>query len=209
MKYVAVWCLGLLLPSLVQAAPYSYPPAQDPTGLSEPATVLRSGIETLTGYLDDNHGVPPAQLRHFLETQIVPYFDFSRMSYWAAGSLNRYLNPQQRQHLAVMLKGRFLNAMAEQLANYHQSRLQYLPLRGNPMAGDVTLGVRVYGVGAYPVQLDFRLYRGEQGWKVYDVMANGASAVAHYRAELAWMARQYGVEGLLARLSQQGRLPGQ
>jgi len=209
MKRVAVWCLGLLLPLLVQAAPYSYPPAQDPSGLSEPATVLRRGIETLTGYLDDNHGVPPGQLRQFLESEIVPYFDFSHMSYWAAGPLNRYLDPQQRQQLTVMLKGRFLNAMAEQLANYHQSRLQYLPPRGNPMNGDVTLGVRVFGVGAYPVQLDFRLYRGERGWKVYDVMANGASAVAHYRAELAWMTRQYGVEGLLARLAQQGVGAGQ
>jgi phospholipid transport system substrate-binding protein len=200
MKRVAVGLLGLFLPLLVQAAPYH----ADPAGLNEPATVLRRGIETLTGYLDDNRGISPTQLRRFLEAEIVPYFDFQRMSYWAAGSLNRYLSPQQNQRLTGMLKARFLNAMVGQLGHYRQSRLQYLPPRGNPLRGEVTLGVRVFGVDAYPVQLDFRLYRGQEGWKVYDVVANGASAVASYRRELALLARQQGLDGLLARLAQQG-----
>ncbi len=195
---VAFWCLGLFLPLLVQAAPNPVP--ADPTGLSEPATVLRRGVETLTGYLDNNRGIPPERLRDFLDREIAPYFDFQRMSYWAAGSLNRYLSPMQRQRLSGLLKARFLNTMVEQLGNYRQGRLEYLPLRGNPRRGDVTLGVRVRGVDAYPVQLEFRLYRGRAGWKVYDVLANGASAVAHYRNELAWLARRHGVDGLLAHL---------
>lgn len=202
MKRVVIGFLGLLLPLplLVQAAPYYVPP--DPAGLNEPATVLRHGIETLTGYLDDNHGMPPAQLRRFLEAEIVPYFDFPRMSYWAGGYLNRYLSPQQRLRLTGLLKNRFLNAMVEQLGHYRQGRLQYLPPRGNPMRGEVTLGVRVFGVNAYPVQLDFKLYRGQEGWRVYDVMANGASAVAHYRNELELLARRHGINGLLAQLEQ-------
>jgi phospholipid transport system substrate-binding protein len=200
MKLVAFWCLGLFLPLLVQAAP-NYAPA-DPSGLNEPATVLRHGIETLTGYLDNNHGIPPAQLRRFLDTEIAPHFDFQRMSYWAAGPLNRYLTPPQRQRLTVLLKARFLNAMVEQLGHYRQSRLQYLPPRGNPDRGDVTLGVRVFGADAYPAQIEFRLYRGKMGWKVYDVLANGASAVAHYRTELTVLARRHGIDGLLARLGQ-------
>lgn len=202
MKRMVVLCLGLFLPLLVQAAPY--PASQDPTGLSEPATVLRKGVETLTGYLDNNHGIPPAQLREFLDRDIAPYFDFPRMTYWAAGSLNRYLTPYQQQQLTGMVKARFLNAMVAQLGHYRQSRLQYLPVRGNPLQGDVTLGVRVFGVDSYPVQIDFRLYRGQDGWKVYDVLANGASAVAHYRNELAMLAHQYGIDGLLARLARQG-----
>jgi phospholipid transport system substrate-binding protein len=198
MKRFVVGFLGLFLPLLLQAAP-GYAPA-DPTGLSEPATVLCRGIETLTGYLEYNRGMPPVQLRQFLESEIVPYFDFQRMAYWSAGSLNRYLTQQQRQRLTWLLKARFLNAMVEQLGRYRQGRLQYLPPRGNPIYGEVTLGVRVFGVDAYPMQLDFRLYRGPQGWKVYDVMANGASAVAHYRNEFAWLARRHGIEGLLVGL---------
>jgi phospholipid transport system substrate-binding protein len=199
MKRIAAGLLGLILPWLVQAAPgYS---GLDPSGLSQPATVLRHGIETLTGYMDHHQQLPPAKLRQFLETEIVPYFDFARMSYWAAGSLNRYLTPPQRQRLRELLQARFLSAMVEQLGHYRQSRLQYLPPRGNPLHGEVTLGVRVFGVDAYPVQLDFRLYRGRDGWKVYDVVANGSSAVTSYRKELSYLVRRHGIEGLLAHLA--------
>lgn len=187
------------LPWLVQANP-AYP-SQEVDELQEPAQVLRAGVETLTGKLGKQNTLAPAQLRTFLEQKIVPYFDFNRMAFWAAGSINRHLDAKQRGQLTLLLKERFLQAMVEQLTGYQYSRIQYLRPRGNPMRGDVTLGMRVFGSSSYPVQLDFKLYRGKQGWKVYDVVANGVSAVAHYRAEFAQMANRYGIKGLISYLA--------
>ena len=199
MKKLSALLMLLWLPFVVQAGNY-YPP-QETSGLEEPARVLRAGVETLTGYLGSNKGVPPEQLRAFLEQEIVPYFDFNRMAFWAAGSVNRQLNPEQRQQLTVMLKERFLRSMAEQLSGYKHSRIQYLRPRGNPRRGNVTLGMRVFGAESYPVQIDFKLYRGKNGWKVYDVVANGVSAVNHYRNEFSQLVGRYGVQGLLASLA--------
>lgn len=198
MKRLGALLMLWWLPLAVQAD--NYYPTQEIAGLDEPARVLQTGVETLTGYLGNNQGVPPAQLRAFLEQEIVPYFDFNRMAFWAAGSVNRYLNPEQRQQLTAMLKERFLQAMAEQLSGYKHSRIQYLQPRGNPRRGNVTLGLRVFGADSYPVQLDFKLYRGESGWKVYDVVANGVSAVTHYRNEFSQLVSRYGVRGFLANL---------
>lgn len=206
MRRVALLMLGMLLPLGLQAEPpgyYQQSPSympQDGSDLARPAMVLRRGIETLTGYLDNNRGIAPQQLRQFLEQEIVPYFDFRRMAYWAAGPLNRYFTAPQRERFVLLLKERFIGAMLEQLTGYQHTQLQYLRPRGNPLAGDITLGVRVFSANSYPVQIDFRLYRGEQGWKVYDVVANGNSAVSHYRREFGMLARQYGVAGLLGRL---------
>ena len=199
MKKLSALLMLLWLPFVAQAGNY-YPP-QETSGLEEPARVLRAGVETLTGYLGSNKGVPPEQLRAFLEQEIVPYFDFNRMAFWAAGSVNRQLNPEQRQQLTAMLKERFLRSMAEQLSGYKHSRIQYLRPRGNPRRGNVTLGMRVFGAESYPVQIDFKLYRGKNGWKVYDVVANGVSAVNHYRNEFSQLVGRYGVQGLLASLA--------
>ena len=199
MKKLSALFMMLWLPLLVQAGNY-YPP-QETSGLEEPARVLRAGVETLTGYLGNNQSIPPEQLRAFLEQEIVPYFDFNRMAFWAAGSINRQLKPQQRQQLTAMLKERFLQSMAEQLSGYKHSRIQYLRPRGNPRRGNVTLGMRVFGAESYPVQIEFKLYRGNNGWKVYDVVANGVSAVNHYRNEFSQLAGRYGVQGLLAKLA--------
>jgi phospholipid transport system substrate-binding protein len=200
MKKFAVLLFMMCLPFLAQASVY-YPP-QETGGLEEPAKVLRSGVETLTGFLSEHEGVPPAQLRAFLEEKIVPYFDFQRMAFWSAGSVNRYLNPDQRNQLTAMLKERFLLTMVEQLSGYKHSRIQYLRPRGNPRRGNVTLGMRVFGADSYPVQLDFKLYRGREGWKVYDVVANGVSAVSHYRKEFSQLVSNYGVNGFIARMAQ-------
>ncbi len=199
MKKIGAFLMLLWVPFVAHAS--SYYPQQEVAGLEEPARVLRAGVETLTGYLGNNQEVPPAQLRAFLEQEIVPYFDFNRMAFWAAGSVNRHLNPEQRQRLTAMLKERFLQAMAEQLSGYKHSRIQYLRPRGNPRRGNVTLGVRVFGADSYPVQIDFKLYRGNNGWKVYDVVANGVSAVNHYRNEFSQLVNRYGVRGFLASLA--------
>lgn len=195
MAVVMLWWLPMA------AFAENYYPAQDTAGLDEPAQVLRAGVETLTGYLGNNQEGDPGQLRAFLEQRIVPYFDFNRMAFWAAGPLNRYLSPEQSGALTALLKERFLQTMAEQLSGYKQSRIQYLRPRGNPRQGDVTLGVRVFGADSYPVQLDFKLYRGNRGWKVYDVVANGVSAVSHYRNEFSQLVNRYGVDGFLASLA--------
>jgi phospholipid transport system substrate-binding protein len=194
--------MGLVLAGGVAAAPAQNPTysRQDPSGLAGPAMVLREGVETLTGYLDAHRDFTPEQLRRFLEKEIGPYFDFQRMSYWAAGPLNRYFTAHQRQRFTDLFKQRFLGSMTRQLSSYRHTRLQYLRPLGNPLQGDVTLGVRVFSDNAYPVQIDFRLHRGQKGWKVYDVMANGSSAIAHYRNEFGMLARQYGIGGLLMRL---------
>lgn len=199
MKKLSALFVLLWLPFVAQAGNY-YPP-QETSGLEEPARVLRAGVEALTGYLGNNQGVAPAQLRAFLEQEIVPYFDFNRMAFWAAGSVNRQLNPEQRQQLTVMIKERFLHSMAEQLSGYKHSRIQYLRPRGNPRRGNVTLGMRVFGAESYPVQIEFKLYRGNNGWKVYDVVANGVSAVNYYRNEFSQLVGRYGVQGLLANLA--------
>ena len=189
--------LLLLAPMAAQASAY---PAPD--DLSEPANVLRSGVEMLTGFLDKHPNANPTQLKAYLDSEIVPYFDFDRMTHWTAGPLNRYLDQAQRLRLRDILKTRFLTAMAEQLAGYRYGKIQYLRPKGNVYRGDVTLGVRVFSQYQPAVQIDFRLYHSQSGWRVYDVIANGVSAVSYYRNEFSGIARRYGIQGLLARLEQ-------
>ena len=48
-----------------------------------------------------------------------------------------------------------------------------------------------------PVRLEFRFYWSSQGWKVYDAVANGASAVAFYRSYFSRMLRRHGPDAVL------------
>ena len=197
-----VLSVALLVPLGVEAAPYGQGPMPERAAMSAPQHTLRSGIEQLRGFLARHPHVRSDELGAFVNQTLAPYFDFNYMTRWAAGPLGRYLSPPQWNALRGDLKGMFLEAMVGQLAEHPYSRIEYLRPRGNPQTGEVVLGIAVYPrSGGYPVRIDFRLYQGENGWKVFDVMAEGSSAVAHYRELFMRLAQRYGIDGMLARLS--------
>ena len=172
----------LIIPVLSNAASYD---DIERSGLMEPAQVLRSGIETLTNYMNNNNNQKSAKLAQYLDQNIAPYFDFKRMAAWAAGPSYRYMTKQQRVQLAGSIKSEFMGALATRLTGYKRSRIEYLRPQGNIARGNVTLGVNIHTGSGYPLRIDFKLYRGKQAWKVYDVVANGASAVSHFRNDFA------------------------
>jgi phospholipid transport system substrate-binding protein len=136
-------------------------------------------------------------MRKYLEIEILPFFDFERMTAWAIGPTARSLNETQKMQLTAIVKERFLASMVGQLADYQGGRIQYLRPKGNLSRGKVTLGVRIFGQQRYPAQIDFKLYASRNGWKVYDVVANQTSAVAYYRKEFRYLIQRYGVDGLI------------
>jgi phospholipid transport system substrate-binding protein len=38
--------------------------------------------------------------------------------------------------------------------------------------------------GSYPARMEFRLYRSADGWKVFDVLAQGRSVLMYYRGQM-------------------------
>ena len=168
-------------------APYPAPPVAQ----QSPAEVLKQGIEQLTDYLGQRGGPNTPPLEAFLENTIAPFFDFEYMAQWTAGPQARYMTPQQGAAMEQKLRRLFMAGMVEKLAEYRHGRVVFLRPTGNPQTGEVVLRLIAYQQGnPQPQRLSFRMYRSPRGWKVFDVSANGQSALAFYRAQFAIEARQ-------------------
>ena len=165
-----------------------------------PAQIIREGLGKLEAFLSSGESRDTNAVNHYLALEIAPYFDLEYMTRWAAGPLYRRLSPDQRMALAKGLGQLFFRNMATHLAGYQGGNISYLP---NPSSAgrETTVRVQVGGVDRPPVRIDFRMYRNEDGWKVFDVQAGGRSAVVHYRNLLANMSRQAGVQGMLNQLA--------
>lgn len=177
-----IMILGLSSP-LLSANP-AYPGYFPPPQYQVPGSMLREGLEKVMGFMARGPQ-DRQQLLAFVEQEMAPYFDFAYMNYWVMGRMQRQLSPQQAGDMQQRLKRMFLQAMAGQLAGYRHGRIQFLRPRGNPASGEVSLGIRVYSPQGHATRLDFRLHNSKQGWKVFDVAADGQSVVAHYRALFA------------------------
>jgi len=202
--WLATVVLLSLFASTAQAAPYYRYPSQTgtygqpggaPTEVA-PDQIVRQGIDRLKGFMARGGAAKPAEIQAFLDAEISPYFDFDYMAKWAGGSTYRQMNAHQRSQFAAKLKRLFFSALARNLGTYSNSQPRIDISRPRPRRGsnEVDVMTRVTQRGGYPMNLTFRFYRGAQGWRVFDVTANGTSAVAYYRKYFRQVARRGAVE---------------
>jgi phospholipid transport system substrate-binding protein len=160
-----------------------YGPAARANPGTEAAAALREGMDKLLEFLSKEEKPNKLQVAAFLDGEIAPYFDFDYMAKWVAGPGFAAMSEEQRAALAAKLEARFLGTLASRLAQYKGQRVRFLRPRPG-RRGAVSVGVAILRPGSYPSKLDFRLYRSKDGWKVYDVVANGRSAAAFFRQDL-------------------------
>ena len=154
-----------------------------------PAEILERGLQRLLAFVGGEARPDKAAIATFLDREIAPYFDFSYMAQWAGGPLWRRMTPQQRREFEGRLQQMFLGALTQRLTRYGGQQIRVLrsrPGRNN----EVTVGVAIQNPRGYPARLDFRFYRSDEGWKVFDVSANGNSALMYYRQYFRQQARR-------------------
>jgi len=162
--------------------PMPYAAAPGVNRSTEAAETLREGIDKLLEFLGQDEKPNKLQVAAFLDATIAPYFDFDYMAKWIAGSRFRDMSAKQRQAFVASLEARFLGTLATKLANYKGQQVRFFrPRRGARGAVNVTVGIM--SPGSYPSKLEFRMYKSSDRWKIYDVVANGRSAVAFYRQQ--------------------------
>jgi phospholipid transport system substrate-binding protein len=159
---------------------------------TSPDQILRQGIDRLKGFLARGGAAGRDEIRDFLDTEIAPYFDFEYMAQWAAGPLLREMSEEEKAELATRLEDMFFAALARNLGALSDPppRIEVFPPRMRPYSREVNVTARVLRPGAAPMRMQFRFYRSGEGWKVFDVTANGTSAVAYYRNYFNRQARQ-------------------
>ncbi|OOZ37508.1 hypothetical protein BOW51_01890 [Solemya velesiana gill symbiont] len=145
-----------------------------------PSAILQQGLKKLMKFVGGKQRPNPKQLAAFLNTEIAPYFDFDYMARWSSGPRWHQMNEKQRGKMASKLKQNFLGTLAKKLKGFSGQNYT-MPTTRRGRGGVVSVNVSIQNPGRYPARMKFRFYRSSDGWKVFDVEANGNSALAYYR----------------------------
>lgn len=192
------WLLaGALLSGAAQAMPHygtgvgpgpgAYMPGPQ---TANPAVALRAGVDRLLAFLGSEPRPSEDALAGFLNNEIAPFFDFDYMARSAGGRLFEQMNGDEQRAMVEDIKRSFLTKMAEKLNGYDNQQVRFLPPRAGSDRQTAQVSVAILDPGSYPARLDFRLYRSGDQWRVYDVAANGQSAIVHYRQQLMRQVQQ-------------------
>jgi phospholipid transport system substrate-binding protein len=96
------------------------------------------------------------------------------------------MSAEQRATMQQQLTTSFLNTLAQKLNTYSNQPIRYFTPRGQGR-DDVSVRAWIMQPTGIPTKLEFRFYKSKDGWKIFDVKAEGNSAVVYYRKQFREM----------------------
>lgn len=140
------------------------------------------------------------KIMHLVDTEIMPNVNFERMTSAAVGPAWRTATPDQRAQLQEQFKTLLVRTYAGALDQVSNQTVTVRPFRGSPDDTDVLVRTEVRGSGD-PVQLDYRLEKAGNSWKIYNINVLGVWLVETYRTQFAQQINAKGIDGLIAALA--------
>jgi len=139
-----------------------------------------------------------------VDGKIMPHVNFQRMTAAAVGRGWRQASPEQQKRLQEEFKTLLLYTYSGAAAQIRDQVVEYKPLRARPEDTEVIVRTVVKGKGD-PIQLDYRLEKVGEVWKIYDVNVLGAWLVQTYQSNFAEEVNANGIEGLITKLVERNK----
>ena len=139
-----------------------------------------------------------------VDAKVMPHVNFQRMTASAVGRYWRQATPVQQKGLQDEFKVLLVRTYSGALAQVKDQEVQLKPMRGGADDAEVVVRTEVRGKGD-PIQLDYRLEKTPDGWKIYDVNVLGVWLVENYRNSFAQEISAGGIDGLIAKLAERNK----
>lgn len=139
-----------------------------------------------------------------VDEKIMPNVNFARMTASAVGRHWRQATPEQQQRLQTEFKALLVRTYSGALSEVRDQTLSFKPLRMQPTDTEVVVRSEVRGRGE-PIQLDYRMEKAGDSWKIYDLNVMGLWLVETYRTQFAQEISAKGIDGLIDTLAQRNK----
>jgi phospholipid transport system substrate-binding protein len=140
-----------------------------------------------------------------VETKILPYVDFQRMTSLAAGRYWREATPDQQKQLAAEFRTLLIFTYSGALSQVKDQTVDFKPMRSSPGDTEVEVRSQVNQARGEPIQLNYRVAKTDAGWKIYDINVLGAWLVEAYKGTFASEISKGGIDGLIKTLSEKNK----
>ncbi len=139
-----------------------------------------------------------------VDAKILPSVNFTRMTSSAVGRFWRQATPEQQKQLQDEFKILLVRTYSGALGEVKDQTVTFKPMRSKPEDTEVVVRSEVRGKGE-PIQLDYRMEKTANGWKIYDINVLGVWLVETYRTQFAQEINAKGIDGLIASLVQRNK----
>jgi len=206
-RLLASLALSLAALSSATAAAESVVPAAAAATAQTPDAFIKTITAEVFATVKADKAIQSGDIRKVIQvvdTKIMPNVNFQRMTASAVGRGWRQATPEQQKRLQDEFKTLLVYTYAGAVSQIKDQTIEYKPMRNRPEDTDVVVRTVVRGKGD-PVQLDYRLEKAGDGWKIYDVNVLGAWLVQTYQSSFAQEVNASGIDGLIGKLVERNK----
>ncbi len=195
------WICALGLATLVLAGPALHAEVQ-----TADAFVKQVSGEIIEAVKADKaiEGGDVARIRALVDAKVMPHVNFQRMTASSVGPQWRSATPDQQKRMMVEFQTLMVNTYSGALTQVKDQSVVVKPLRASAEQTELVVRSEVRGQGD-PIQLDYRLEKAGDSWKIYDVNVAGFWLVDAYKGQFAKDLSAGGMDALISRLAEKNK----
>ncbi|QET03460.1 MULTISPECIES: MlaC/ttg2D family ABC transporter substrate-binding protein [Cupriavidus] len=144
------------------------------------------------------------KITQLVEQKILPHANFEKTTQIAMGRNWSKASPEQQKVITDQFKTLLIRTYAGAIAQIRDQAVQYRPYRGTADDTDATIRTQVINKGE-PIQMDYRLEKTPEGWKVYDINVLGAWLTEAYKGSFNTIVTQQGIDGVIKTLQDRNK----
>jgi phospholipid transport system substrate-binding protein len=149
----------------------------------------------------------PAKVVELAEQKVLPHFDFTRMTRLAVGRNWAQASDAQKEALTREFRTMLVRTYSTSLTAYRNQTIEVKPTKMAPADKETVVRTQVLQQGGPPIPIDYSMEKADSGWKVYDVVIDGASLVTTYRGTFNDQIQKGGIDGLLKTMQDRNASP--
>ncbi|ARN19471.1 MlaC/ttg2D family ABC transporter substrate-binding protein [Piscinibacter gummiphilus] len=131
-----------------------------------------------------------------VEAKVLPHVNFTRMTAKTIGPQWNKATPEQKQKVQEEFRTLLLRTYAGALSQVKDQTVEVRPVKDVSDDSNVLVRSEIRGKGQ-PIQLDYRLEKAGDGWKIWDVNVSGLWLVTTYQGQFKPVVSQSGIDGVI------------
>lgn len=155
----------------------------------------------------DLQGGNTRKIAELAEVKVLPHFDFARMTRLAVGRNWQQATDAQKEALVKEFRTLLVRTYSTSLSAYRNQSIEVKPVKMAAGDKETTVRTAVVQQGGPSIPIDYAMQKTDSGWKVFDVVIDGASLVTTYRGSFNEQVQRGGIDGLVKTLAERNRGP--
>ena len=147
------------------------------------------------------------KIAELAEQKVLPHFDFARMTRLAVGRNWAQASDAQKEALMKEFRTLLVRTYSSSLTQFRDQKIDVKPTKMGAGDKEVTVRTAVLQQGGPSIPIDYSMEKTDGGWKVFDVVIDGASLVTTYRGSFNDQIQKGGIDGLIKTLQDRNRSP--